>query len=73
MLAGDGKSTVIKMLIESQRDSTTAANHDFPTPVVGAVGTSIPTSADIHLYADPNTHFSKFPRLYADCEGLTGG
>lgn len=61
------------MLIESQKTSIDPSKSDFPTPVVGGIGTSIPTSADIHLYADPDSYFTQFPRIYADCEGLTGG
>ena len=72
-IVGDGKSTVIKMLIGSQRITAGASKDDFPTPVVGGVGTSIPTSADIHLYADPDSQYTQFPRMYADCEGLKGG
>ena len=70
---GDGKSTIIKMLIELQKISGGHSTDDMPTPVVGSLGTSIPTSADIHLYADPESQYTQFPRIYADCEGLTGG
>ena len=59
------------MLVGSQ--GAHSSQNDFPTPVVGGIGTSIPTSADIHLYADPESHFTQFPRIYADCEGLMGG
>ena len=72
-IPGDGKSTVIKMLIGSQSTTAGSPKDDFPTPVVGGVGTSIPTSADIHLYADPDSQYTQFPRIYADCEGLKGG
>lgn len=61
------------MLIGSQRVASGISKEDFPTPVVGGIGTSIPTSADIHLYADPDSQYTQFPRLYADCEGLRGG
>ena len=61
------------MLIESQRISAGGSADEFPTPVVGGIGTSIPTSADIHLYADPESQYTQFPRIYADCEGLRGG
>jgi hypothetical protein len=47
---------------------------DFPSPVVGAlVDDTVPTSADVHLYADPTTFSGRRPRLYADCEGFQGG
>lgn len=42
-------------------------------PVVGSVNHSVPTSGDVHLYVDPCTHFTDYPILYADCEGLDGG
>ena len=45
----------------------------FPAPVVGMTGTDIPTSEDVHLYADPETVTSDTPLLFADCEGLEGG
>lgn len=32
-----------------------------------------PTSGDVHLYADPETAYTRLPMLYADCEGLQGG
>lgn len=74
ILLGDGKSTIIKMLIESsQGHGADKSNDDFPTPVVGGSGTSIPTSADIHLYMEPESKLTKFPRILADCEGLEGG
>ena len=72
-ILGDGKSTVIKMLIGLQTAANGASRDEFATPVVGGVGTSIPTSADIHLYADPDSQYTQFPRIYADCEGLKGG
>ena len=61
------------MLVESQKIDTIQTLSEFPTPVVGGIGTSVPTSADIHLYADPDSYYTQFPRIYADCEGLTGG
>ena len=61
------------MLIELQVAAFESKSHDFPAPVVGAIGTSIPTSADIHMYADPETQWTQFPRLYVACEGLQGG
>lgn len=70
---GDGKSTIIKMLIESQGPANKTSNDNFPTPVVGGSGISTPTSADIHLYIEPESELTRFPRIYADCEGLEGG
>lgn len=45
----------------------------FPSPVVGSVNDNIPVSADVHLYAVPNTISTNKPLLFADCEGLEGG
>lgn len=50
-----------------------SAKAKFPSPVVGSVNDNIPVSADVHLYADPETISSDVPLLYADCEGLEGG
>ncbi|KAI5462890.1 hypothetical protein BGZ63DRAFT_402245 [Mariannaea sp. PMI_226] len=30
------------------------------------------TSSGVHVYADPDTQLTKFPTLYADCEGFSG-
>ncbi|KAH8708474.1 hypothetical protein GQ44DRAFT_627959 [Phaeosphaeriaceae sp. PMI808] len=72
---GAGKSTIVKMLIERQRnDADTEAKSLFPCPVVGTLTNDwIPTSGDVHLYAAPSSYFTLFPTLYADCEGLEGG
>jgi hypothetical protein len=75
--ADAGKSTLINMLIklhdpwvEGKGDE---AGH-FPAPVCGSrTDHRVPTSADVHLYADPNTFYSDKPLLFADCEGLNGG
>ena len=66
---GAGKSTVIKLV----SDLSTEDSNRFPTPVVGPAGSDVPTSADVHLYSDPQTSDSNKPILYADCEGLQGG
>jgi hypothetical protein len=41
--------------------------------VVGRSTSEVPTSADVHLYADPQTLETGRPILYADCEGFEGG
>ena len=70
-----GKSSLIKMLI--QHDGNRDGDSDyvaFPSPVVGSIlHESVPTSGDVHLYADPSTHRGQLPILYADCEGFEGG
>ena len=53
--------------------SKRATNDDFPTPVVGSPNDDVPVSADVHLYAEPNTFMTAAPVFYADCEGLQGG
>lgn len=70
-----GKSTLIKMLINHDDESRNSENRPmFPSPVVGSViNDTIPTSGDVHLYADPSTHAEQLPILYADCEGFEGG
>lgn len=70
-----GKSTLIKMLVNHDPDLVIAANRSmFPSPVVGSVvNDTLPTSGDVHLYADPATHAEQLPILYADCEGFEGG
>ncbi len=66
---GAGKSTLVKLLI----DFAANAHDSYPTPVIGSRGAHLPTSEDVHLYADPMTSDSNGPILYADCEGLEGG
>ncbi len=62
------------MLINHQdMKINSAAKAKFPSPVVGSVNDNIPVSADVHLYADPQTISTDVPLLYADCEGLEGG
>jgi energy-coupling factor transporter ATP-binding protein EcfA2 len=72
---GAGKSTLVKMLIE--RNQSVASQPSvglFNTPVAGSVqNDGVPTSGDVHLYADPQTYYSESPMFYADCEGLDGG
>ena len=62
------------MLISHEEMKTNpTAKSTFLTPVVGSVNDNIPTSGDVHLYAEPGTIFTGSPLLYADCEGLEGG
>ncbi|KAM0328700.1 hypothetical protein ACHAQA_005113 [Verticillium albo-atrum] len=77
---GAGKSTLIKMLIERQMRTSSlnldvpSAKDVFPTPVVGSTENSnVPTSGDVHLYADPLSYFDERPIFYVDSEGLEGG
>jgi len=68
---GAGKSTLIKLLVKF--NSTTGQDAAFQTPVPGITGRDLPTSEDVHLYADPLTAGSEHPLLFADSEGLDGG
>lgn len=74
-IRGAGKSTLVKMLIDHQENSTGIGDcaTRFPSPVTGSINDNIPTSGDVHLYSDPTTYYSTTPMLYADCEGLDGG
>lgn len=64
------------MLIDRQGWNQSYAEQglSYPSPVVGsATNDKVPTSGDVHLYADPSTFDAEFPMLYADCEGMEGG
>ncbi|KAI8626701.1 hypothetical protein F5Y19DRAFT_445247 [Xylariaceae sp. FL1651] len=63
---GSGKSTVINLLMTLTDDTILG-------PVSGCSGDPSPTTGDVHLYADPDTHKTRSPLLFADCEGLEGG
>lgn len=55
-------------------DRPSAEEVSYPSPVVGsAINDKVPTSGDVHLYADPASFSTERPILYADCEGLEGG
>ena len=63
------------MLINHQdmKKNQTKTAH-FPSPVPGSVNDdNVPVSANVHLYADPESFLTDAPILYADCEGLEGG
>ncbi|QIW98040.1 hypothetical protein AMS68_003558 [Peltaster fructicola] len=70
-----GKSTLIKMLVNHDNETKGPTGRtEFPSPIVGSiVNDTVPTSGDVHLYADPSTHAEQLPILYADCEGFEGG
>ena len=72
---GAGKSTLIKMLVSLKEHKLPMyADSTFESPVVGSMKhDKSPTSGDVHLYADPETAYTRLPMLYADCEGLEGG
>jgi GTPase SAR1 family protein len=70
-----GKSTLIKMLIDhAETQSNPASRLSYASPVVGSsIHSRSPTSADVHLYADPTAYSSSKPLFYADAEGLDAG
>ncbi|KAJ4391044.1 hypothetical protein N0V93_004658 [Gnomoniopsis smithogilvyi] len=70
---GAGKSTIIKMLIERLNNSALENGVKFPSPVTSSTNDMVPTTGDVHLYADPLSYYTKLPILFADCEGLDGG
>lgn len=74
-IPGAGKSTLIKMLVSLMEHKLSAyTDSAFESPVVGSMKhDKSPTSGDVHLYADPETAYTRLPMLYADCEGLSGG
>ncbi|ORY59725.1 uncharacterized protein BCR38DRAFT_445344 [Pseudomassariella vexata] len=69
---GAGKSTLIKLLIDRQ-DLASQEGSRYYAPVTSSNYDRIPTTGDIHLYADPSTLTTSTPLLLVDCEGLSGG
>ncbi|KAH6656249.1 hypothetical protein BKA67DRAFT_514151 [Truncatella angustata] len=69
---GAGKSTIIKLLIDRQDLSSTEAPRYY-SPVTSSNHDRIPTTGDVHLYADPSSIHASQPLLLCDCEGLSGG
>lgn len=68
-IIGAGKSAVVKLLVNYQDIKVNrTAEAKFSSPLVGSVNDNIPVSADVHLYADPETFLTDTPLLYADCE-----
>jgi len=63
------------MLIELREQIASGTTvGSFPSPVVGSLMYDrTPSSADVHLYPDPDTYYTNIPLLYADCEGLDAG
>lgn len=45
----------------------------YPSPATSSNNGRLPTTKDVHLYADPKTYNTQTPVLYADCEGLNSG
>jgi len=61
------------MLIDRLDLTLLDRNSPFPSPVTSSSNDRVPTTGDVHLYADPLSYYTKGPILYADCEGLDGG
>ncbi|KAK1658449.1 hypothetical protein BDP55DRAFT_758767 [Colletotrichum godetiae] len=68
---GPRKSTLIKMLID--RFAMLDRGAKYPSPVTSSNNDRVPTTSDVHLYADPISYNTQAPVLYADFEGLDGG
>ncbi|KAK8217520.1 hypothetical protein M8818_001278 [Zalaria obscura] len=70
-----GKSTLVNLLIRYQEGRLgIRGDGQFLTPVIGSkINGKLPTSVDVHLYADPASYRSDLPILYADSEGLQSG
>jgi len=61
------------LLIDLKNRVKSSPDDFISTPIIGRSDSTLPTSADVHLYMDPESKFSERPILYADCEGLEGG
>lgn len=72
---GAGKRTIVKMLIDQQESQMRSASKPvFPSPIAGSARNgNLPTFGDVHLCSDPATYLSRWPLMFADCEGLEGG
>lgn len=72
MVAGAGKSTLVKMLIDRQASGDPDGSRYY-SPVTSSNCDRTATTGDVHIYADPSSAFSTTPLLFVDCEGLNGG
>ena len=61
------------MLIDREEQRRNLSELRLPSPVTGSVNDYVPTTGDVHLYADPASYYTQRPVLFADCEGLNGG
>ncbi|KAF4958448.1 hypothetical protein FGADI_2370 [Fusarium gaditjirri] len=67
---GSGKSTLIRTMIQMARPDNPEGES---VPVPGSPNDRFAsTSSDIHAYSDPLTLSTKYPIVYADCEGFVG-
>ncbi|KAI0888475.1 uncharacterized protein GGS22DRAFT_198203 [Annulohypoxylon maeteangense] len=69
---GAGKSTLIKLLIDRQNSYSSQTMNHY-SPVSSSSNDYIPTTGDVHLYAEPSTLLTDTPLLFVDCEGFNGG
>ncbi|KAI1453420.1 hypothetical protein F4805DRAFT_443421 [Annulohypoxylon moriforme] len=69
---GAGKSTLVKLLIDHQNSHSSGAINHY-SPVTSSNNDYIPTTGDVHLYAEPSTLLTRTPLLFVDCEGFNGG
>ncbi|KAK4443093.1 hypothetical protein QBC34DRAFT_311656, partial [Podospora aff. communis PSN243] len=70
--AGSGKSTVIRMLIESHVEDDSDLSY-WASPICSESGDPRPGTGDVQLFADPSTNLTPRPMIFADSEGLDGG
>ncbi|KAG5823327.1 hypothetical protein H9Q74_006581 [Fusarium xylarioides] len=67
---GSGKSTLIRTMIQMARPDHPEGES---VPVPGSPSDRFAsTSSDIHAYSDPLSLSTKYPIVYADCEGFVG-
>lgn len=63
---------MIKLLINLDSDKADKNNQLYNGPIIGRADSSVPTSADVHLYLSPASTRADHVILYADCEGFEG-
>lgn len=63
---------MIKLLINLDSDKADENNQLYNGPVIGRSDSSVPTSADVHLYLSPGSTRADHVILCADCEGFEG-
>ncbi|UKZ79100.1 hypothetical protein TrVFT333_006850 [Trichoderma virens FT-333] len=61
------------LMDRAQAQAKLPKDHINLKPVPGLVDDNLPTTGDVHLYADPATYYDQSPILFADSEGMTGG
>jgi hypothetical protein len=73
---GAGKSTIIRLMLEKPWLADSGSIDDFDlVPIVGDSEATVPTSGDVHLFAEATTRPENVdrPLFFVDCEGFEGG